>query len=220
MPALRSILRPQTPAQKMAEENARALQRRREQEIAAYVERIKAGEDLIKYDASRQPVRRRMAVSDDGTTLLTGPRGSKNLHPKCELADIIGMYNGPFSQRFKFFDCSIGKSWLCIVIELEHRTIDLVCEDEEQFMAWFLGLQSLVPLNATFLGKGALLWARANMMIDKRAFFQRKRPLRVWAELLLEARRSVRRREAAGSPQRAALPSPSLALKSVSVLKK
>ena len=48
------------------------------------------------------------------------------------LADVVGMLYGPFSERFKDFDCSVGKAWLCLVIVLENRTFDLVCEDVEQ----------------------------------------------------------------------------------------
>jgi len=48
------------------------------------------------------------------------------------LADVVAMYHGPFSARFKYFDCSVGKSWLCFVIELEDRTFDIICDDEDQ----------------------------------------------------------------------------------------
>lgn len=48
------------------------------------------------------------------------------------LADVIGMHYGPFSERFKYFDCSIGKSWLCLVVEFEERTLDIVCDSVQQ----------------------------------------------------------------------------------------
>lgn len=48
------------------------------------------------------------------------------------LADVVAMYHGPFSARFKYFDCSVGKSWLCFVIEFDEKTFDIICDNEEQ----------------------------------------------------------------------------------------
>lgn len=60
--------------------------------------------------------------------------------------------------------------------------------DIRQLTAWFLGLQSLAPLNCTYMSAGAMFWARANMKIDREAYFQGESPMQVWADSLLTAR--------------------------------
>lgn len=100
------------------------------------------------------------------------------------------MHYGPFSERFRYFDCSVNSSWLCLVVEFPDRTVDLLCKDIAQVTAlcvrlsaacvrvanaarvprvqlerWFFGLQNLAPLNSTHLTRGAVLWARANMKV-------------------------------------------------------
>jgi len=189
---VKSILKKKTAEQEADEERMRLIRDRDEALAAKYLERLKRGEDLVKYNARRKPVKRRFRLSEDCTELLWGPSGADKLSKSVNVADVVAMYHGPFSSRFAYFDCSVGKSWMCIVIEFEDRTFDIVCDSVEQLDAWFLGLQAVAPLNPTFTSRGALMWSRANMKIDRLAWFSRSKPSAIWGRMLLEARKAVR----------------------------
>jgi Regulator of G protein signaling domain len=188
---VKSILSPLT--KRKCEVEAELCRRRllREARLEEHVAILKQGEVAIKYNSNFKPTRRRFQVSADGTYLMWGKPNSKNLNNKLSLYDVLAMFYGPFSNRFRYFDCSIGKAWLCMVIVFEERTMDIVFENVAQLTRWFLGLQHLAPLNSSQMSPGGLIWARANMKIDRMAFFDQTTPNAVWASLLYHAREAV-----------------------------
>jgi hypothetical protein len=168
----------------MWERRLREIRERNERLFRQYVARLKEGEVLIKYDERRKPQQRRFSVSPDEALIMWGKPGDKSTRARAyragcarvahdcgwagraePLAEVIAMHYGPFSNRFRYYNCGVNKAWLCFVVELESRTLDIVCENVEQLTRWFMGIQSLAPLNSTYMSRGALIWARAGMIV-------------------------------------------------------
>lgn len=64
-------------------------------------------------------------------------------------------------------DGASGKPWLCLSVQFDDRTIDIVGENEQQVQSWFIGLASLTSLSGSFaMSRGMLLWQRTIMKFN------------------------------------------------------
>ena len=81
---------------------------------------------------------------------------------------------GPFSDRFSFYrwEKDQGTPWCCFSIHVffPMRTVDIECGSARELRMWFLGLQSLIPIWASFyVSPGELMWSQVNMKVDQLA---------------------------------------------------
>jgi len=157
---------------------------------------MNTGSLLTKYSTSGRPAQRWFFVSEDGSEVMwVAPKKPHEPSPKKKdveeaiqkekkrfislgseirskwLADVRVMYYGPYHswnfQRYvKKMDGASGYPWLAFSLEFPDRTLDVVCKDEEEVTIWFLGIQSLAPLNRLYLTRGALLWERLIMKLN------------------------------------------------------
>jgi hypothetical protein len=154
----------------------------------AYVERELAqlgnACKFMKYNADGKPNTRYFYVTPDGTELhwtKTNPNKGRNRQTltkerprKRFMADVRGIYYGPANNRRVFrrflnnkdqFDGQ-GKDWLCITVAFDDRTLDFVCGKDDQVSRWFMCMQALAPLCASYLTSGSVLWRRLIMKLN------------------------------------------------------
>ena len=86
------------------------------------------------------------------------------------LLEVSGIHYGPYySANFCRFldkmDSATGKPWLCFSVQFKDRTIDLVCSNEHEVTAWFLGLQAQAPQTCFYMTRGMILWQRLIMKV-------------------------------------------------------
>lgn len=135
-----------------------------------YLEMMKKGAYIRKYDSRYQCTIRYFKVSEDGTELLWGKTPEK-MTRSFFLADASRLEFGPHSSRFRTYrwEKGFGNPWLCFSIYFFDcaRTVDFEFLSEEETRNWFIGIQSLIPLwNAFHMTKGELLWTQINMKLD------------------------------------------------------
>jgi hypothetical protein len=87
------------------------------------------------------------------------------------LLEVSGVHYGPYySANFCRFldkqDSATGKPWLCFSVQFKDRTIDLVCSNEHEVTAWFLGLQAQAPQTCFHMTRGMILWQRMIMKLN------------------------------------------------------
>jgi len=178
-PPLKSILKPCP-----IEYNGLASLLRQEAYIAKIMDRMKVAAKFMKYNLQGKPNSRYFYITEDGTELhwtKTNPAKGRNNHSltaekprKRYFADVRGVYYGPYNNRRVFrrfldnkdqFEGS-GKDWLCITVAFDDRTLDFCCTTDEQVSTWFLCMQALAPLAASYLTCGSVLWRRLIMKLN------------------------------------------------------
>jgi len=176
---LKTILKP-SPIQY----NGLAALLRQEAYIASKMDRMKVAAKFMKYNLQGKPNSRYFYITEDGTELhwtKTNPAKGRNKQSltaekprKRYFADVRGVYYGTYNNRRVFrrflenkdqFDGS-GKDWLCITVAFDDRTLDFCCTTDEQVSTWFLCMQALAPLAASYLTCGSVLWRRLIMKLN------------------------------------------------------
>jgi len=164
--------------------NGLASLQRQEAYIASIMDRMKVAAKFMKYNLQGKPNSRYFYITEDGTELhwtKTNPAKGRNKQSltaekprKRFFADVRGVYYGPYNNRRVFrrfldnkdqFEGS-GKDWLCITVAFDDRTLDFCCTTDEQVSTWFLCMQALAPLAASYLTCGSVLWRRLIMKLN------------------------------------------------------
>lgn len=164
--------------------NGLASLQRQEAYIASIMDRMKVAAKFMKYNLQGKPNSRYFYITEDGTELhwtKTNPSKGRNKQSltaekprKRFFADVRGVYYGPYNNRRVFrrfldnkdqFEGS-GKDWLCITVAFDDRTLDFCCTTDEQVSTWFLCMQALAPLAASYLTCGSVLWRRLIMKLN------------------------------------------------------
>jgi hypothetical protein len=122
---------------------------------------------MTKFEADGSRSRQWFSVSPDGSDLAWNGFGkilAKLLLTKSEqisLADVDGLVPGPMTVHFQLNDWSVYNPANCFTIVLRNSLVCVECPDRETFMCWFLGLQSLCPMNsAHYISRAKLNWIR------------------------------------------------------------
>ena len=133
------------------------------------------GAYIYKYSKGGKPQLRFFIVNENDELMWGSRKGV--VSGKESLCDVEFIVYGSESERFGKLEKNT-KPWLCFSLILPHRTVDLQCEDEPmvfhffaiilmQLTSWFLGVQSLAPMTQLYKSRGALLWSRLKMKIQK-----------------------------------------------------